>query len=313
MHHYQAPFWAFNTHLQTIIPALLRKAPQLNYQKEHFYFSDTDFTQLNWIKQNNTKLAVILPGLESNAQREYIRNTADILAKMKFDVLVPDHRSCGEQFNTFFRSYHSGNSNDLKEIIEKHHKAYQFIVLIGFSLGGNICLKYLGENKNASNIHQALCISTPLDLDYSSRLLELPKNKIYQTRFVKKLKKRLKTKALQFPELLNLEDLKKAQHIRDIDEIYTSKAHGFKDASHYYEVNSSIRFVSEITVPTTIINAQNDPMIFLREHEISLLQSNPNIQLILEKEGGHVGFPLGFFTTKNYYEKLLPQLIRAFH
>ena len=247
--------------------------------------------------------------MESNAEREYVKNMADILYKNKLDVLVPDHRSCGDTFNTLYRSYHSGNSSDLRQIINSESKEYNKVFLIGFSLGGNILLKYLGEKGVSEKVGKSFCVSTPLDLKFSSFLLESPSNTIYRKRFVRMLKARLFKKAELYPKLLSKLDIEKAETIKDIDDLYTSKAHGFLDANEYYEFNSSNKFIKGISTTTHIINAQNDPMIFLRDHEIALLTSNTHIKLHLQDQGGHVGFPTSLFTKLNFYESFILQHI----
>lgn len=303
--HYKPPFWAFNRHLQTIIPSLFRKAPNLIYSKENFVFEDGDFTQLNFLTSQSKNLAIIIPGMESNAEREYVRNLASRIQKRNWNVLIPDHRSCGDKMNNKYRSYHSGNTSDLREIIDSIAKPYKNITLIGFSLGGNITLKYLGEKKPNNKIIKAFAISTPLDLAYSSQLLEKKENAIYSKRFMRKLKKRLFSKQLQFPNKVKKEDIIKLKTLKDFDNLYTSQAHGFKDADEFYKLNSSINFIDKISTETHIINAQNDPMIFLRHHEVSKINSNKKIFLHLERAGGHVGFPKALFATNNYYENLI--------
>lgn len=247
--------------------------------------------------------------MESNAERAYVRNLANVCQKKGLDVLVPDHRSCGDVFNKLYRSYHSGNSADLREILNHASEQYNKVFLIGFSLGGNIVLKYLGEQDVNNKISKAFCISTPLDLSYSSTLLEKTENTVYRKRFVKKLKYRLLKKAEQFPDKLMKSDISKAFTIKDIDDLYTSKAHGFKDAEEYYRINSSKNFIHNIEVETHLFNAQNDPMIFLRTFEIEQLQSNTAIHLHLQEEGGHVGFPSSLFEKYNFYEKAILHLI----
>lgn len=301
---YKQPFWAFNGHLETIVPALLRQSPPFNYSIEPLTLEDSDNIQLNWYSNNHRRLAVILPGLESNAERNYVKSLVLYLSKEGFDVLVPDHRGCGTKMNKLYRSYHSGNTEDLKAVLHSTKvAAYQEKYLLGFSLGGNIVLRYLGEEGSKSVFKKAATISAPFDLSLCSAALEKPSTRLYRKRFVRNLKIRLHQKATAFPNKLSRATIDNCQTIKDIDDVYTAPAHGFIDADDYYTQCSSERVLDNITTQTLIINAANDPIIPIKDQSKELLHKNKAISFIMTEKGGHVGHPTLLIRGKNWYER----------
>ena len=168
---------------------------------------------------------------------------------------------------------------------------YDEIVLKGFSLGGNITLKYLGERESIpKEIKAAVAVSVPCFLAGSARELHTFQNTLYARRFKKHLIARLTIKQKQFPDHITLNEIKSIKTLYDFDDIYTSKAHGFEDAQDYYKQCSSLQFLDNIKTPTLILNAQNDsflsPECFPKEDA----QTNKNLFLEMPKNGGHVGF-----------------------
>lgn len=306
---YTPPFWAINKHIETIVPSLLKSGPNVSYQKEVYELEDGDFIELNWINKHRKVLTVILPGLESTANRSYVKSMAHYVEKsLHSDILVPNHRGCQEIPNRLFRSYHAGNSGDL-ELIFNHPviKKYLTINLIGFSLGGNIVLKTLGERK--LKIHRACTISAPLDLYKSSKALSSKENKLYNNRFTKNLKERLRLRSSIFPDDLSQEAINACKSVKNIDDLYTAPAHGFRDAIHYYSQNSSIKFIPEISTPTLMINAENDPMIPISEDEKTIVRRNKSIHFLVTKKGGHVAHPNTFLSGINWYEKRVTEFL----
>lgn len=299
---YSKPFWAFNEHVETIVPSLLRWAPKIKYTKVWIPTPDQDEIQLNFSKVNADKLVIIIPGLESNAERGYIRRMVRYLNKVGFDVLVPDHRGCGDRTNKNFRSYHSGNSLDLHYSIKNIKNSYKEVNLIGFSLGGSIVLNYLADYPS-NPIKQAITISAPLDLNASSKKLEQPTAKIYNDRFVKKLANRLAIKVSLSNGTLYKSDLNACLTLRDIDNIYTAPAHGYKNAHDYYSNCSSSAKLELIASPTLFIYAENDPLIATSQALYEQLEKHETIQPLITEHGGHVAHSSSLLQTKNWYEK----------
>jgi predicted alpha/beta-fold hydrolase len=189
------------------------------------------------------------------------------------------------------RFYHSGATDDLDTVI--HHaidqKKYNEIYLIGFSLGGNITLKYLGERQPDPIIKKAVAISVPLNLRTSCETISLRSNWVYSNRFLKSLKKKVKTKAALRNDI-DITNIDKLKTLREFDDAYTAPLHGYKDAIHYYTECSSIRFVKNITIPALIINAKNDPFLGDDCYPSEMLKDHPYVIFESPERGGHVGF-----------------------
>ena len=252
---YHPPRWATNGYVETIIPALFRKAPAFETESGRLKTPDGDELWLNWKRRPASKLAVIVPGLESDATKTYIKSLSRLLFHAGYDILVPDHRG-GVRANRLFRSYHSGNTGDLDLILTSDRvSAYEEVFLTGFSLGGNIVLKYLGEKKENTLVRKAAAISTPFDLNRCSGALEHRRNFLFSRRFLKSMKRRLSEKIRHFPGRIPPQALKNCKSVREFDELYTAPAHGFESAEQYYTACSSRYFLKDIAVPTLLINA----------------------------------------------------------
>ncbi|RYD82452.1 MAG: alpha/beta fold hydrolase [Sphingobacteriales bacterium] len=225
---YKAPFWAVGGHTQTILPALFRKVKLVNFQQEKISTPDGDFLYADWLRNKHKKLAILSHGLEGNSHSGYILGMAKLLHANGFDVLAWNHRTCTGEINLTQRMYHSGNSEDLRTVLNYvlALNLYDEIDLVGFSMGGNITLKYLGEGaENISTlIKKAVVFSVPVDLDSSGKKLEKAFNKIYLNRFLKSLKAKILQKHIQSPGLIkNIEKLQKANNFYDFDEWFTSR------------------------------------------------------------------------------------------
>jgi predicted alpha/beta-fold hydrolase len=286
---YIRPYILFNRHLETIYPALFRKVEPVVARHERIDTPDDDFLDLYWATQEAEKLVILCHGLEGNARRPYMQGMARAFYLHGFDVLMWDYRGCGEEMNRTLRFYHSGSSDDLHLVI-KHAaaKGYREINLVGFSLGGNITLKYLGERREDSvTIHRAVTFSVPMDLASSCRKISRPENMIYAYRFLRSLKDKV-TRKSRIMEGLDVTHLPGIWTLTQFDDRYTAPLHGFEDASDYYTRCSAIRFLDAIETPTLIVNARNDP--FLSAECFPRVDEHPFITFEAPIKGGHAGF-----------------------
>jgi len=250
---------------------------------------------LDWSysKVKTNKLIILLHGLEGNAQRTYMTGTAKYFNNKEIDAVCINFRGCSGEENIMYRSYHSGATNDLVDIIDHilNTKHYSEIFIKGFSLGANVTLKYLGErNEIPKQIKAAIAVSAPCSLYGSCIELHKLKNKPYHDMFKRDLKEKLKLKQKLFPEEISISEIYKIKTLLDFDNVYTSKAHGFKDALDYYEKSSSLQFLPNIKIPTLILNAKNDSFLSQDCYPIKEAVENPNLFLEMPKHGGHVGF-----------------------
>jgi uncharacterized protein len=301
---YQRPKWLFSGHLETIYPALFRKVELQKPEKERIATSDGDFLDLDWYRNGHSRLVILSHGLEGNSTRSYMLGMAREFVAKGYDVLSWNLRGCSEEMNRKVIFYHSGATYDLDAVVLHAQKCYQEINLIGFSLGGNLSLKYLGEKSNSNcKIKKAVAISVPLDLAGSSKKISSGNNIIYSKRFLKTLKEKVIRKSKAFPGELPLGQLPRIKTLRDFDEYFTAPLHGFSDAEEYYQVNSSLQFLNQITVPTLLLNAQNDPFLTESCFPVKLARTLDHIYCEFPKHGGHVGFS-GPSGEKRYFSEL---------
>ena len=291
---YTAPLFFVSKHLETIYPVVFRNIKDVNFKRERIELNDGDFLDIDWIKKGNKRLLILCHGLEGNTTSKYLQGMAKAASNNHYDIAALNYRGCSGEINRNFRFYHSGETNDLDAVIQfiisKNH--YIEIGLIGFSVGGNIILKYLGEKEKTLSplIKAAVNFSAPCDLKASANTLAKWHNKLYLDRFLKSLRLKIEAKTKQFPSSINLNNYNTIKNFTDFDERYTAPIHGFQDASDYYKKCSSIHYISKITLPTLLVSALNDP--FLSEECYPFEQAKKNDQFFLEtpKKGGHCGF-----------------------
>jgi predicted alpha/beta-fold hydrolase len=299
--HYTPPFFLFNRHFETIYPALIRKVDFSFEKKELIPTPDDDVLEIALSSCNSEKLVIISHGLEGSMERPYIRGMAKACLENGFDVMAWNYRGCGMEMNRQLRFYHSGATDDLDTLINYAIKTnrYASINLIGFSLGGNITLKYMGEDRERSSLLQkVMAISVPMDLETSCNKLLQPDNLIYHNRFLKSLKNKIITKS-KLMKGLDVSDIERIKTLKAFDDRYTSILHGFSNAAEYYNKCSSIRFVSAIRNKTLILNAANDPFLSKACYPEALVKDHEFVKLEIPMFGGHVGFTQ--INKKNLY------------
>tara|TARA_R110002050_G_scaffold16719_2_gene50603 strand:- start:70697 stop:71659 length:963 start_codon:yes stop_codon:yes gene_type:complete len=292
---YNPPFLFKNGHFSTIYSGLIRKVDHVIQERERIRLPDGDFIDLDWsfAKKASKKVTILLHGLEGNAQRPYITGSAKQLNSNGFDACAVNFRGCSGESNLLFRSYHSGATEDLKAVIQHllETKNYNAIYIKGFSLGGNMALKYLGETTDIPvAIKGAIAVSVPCNLHSSLKQLLQPKNMLYASRFKKHLIDKLIIKQKLFPDKISDTDIKNIKTLKDFDDIYTSKAHGFQNAIDYYTKSSCLQFLPKINIPTLIINSQNDSFLGPECYPYKEAKTNSKVYLETPKHGGHVGF-----------------------
>lgn len=292
---YEAPWWLPGAHLQTIVPSLSRRHRRVTLENERLELPDGDFLDLEWKRDGRKRLAILCHGLEADAGASYIQMTARILSEHGWDILAWSYRGCGEEMNRLPRFYHSGATEDLASVIRhalEEHPAEK-IDLVGFSLGGNLVLKHLGELSDEAppRLHRAVAFSVPCDLACSSRTLDTVFNRhVYMRRFIRTLADKVRRKHGIFPDDLDPRGLNSIRTFREFDDRYTAPLHGFQDAEDYWTRSSSKDFLERIRIPSLLVNALNDP--FLGQGCFPRDQAGRNPRLILEtpEGGGHLGF-----------------------
>ena len=299
--HYQPPFYLFNGHLQTIVPSLSRKVPEVAYERERLELPDGDFLDLDWSRlpprRPTDALTIVSHGLEGDTQRPYARGMVRALNHAGLDALAWNYRSCGGEMNRLLRSYHLGDTGDLDTVIRHALSTgrYRRIYLTGFSAGGNVTLKYLGENaaRVPAEVKRAAVFSVPTDLRASSIHIARPQNQVYLRRFLKSLRQKIRDKAVLMPGQVDVEGLELLRDFPQFDDKYTAPMHGFASADAYYAHASSGQYLAGICIPTLLVNAQNDPFLPPSCYPQEVAAASDFVFLETPAAGGHVGFPQG--------------------
>jgi uncharacterized protein len=288
---YNAPVLLFNKHLETIYPSLLRKVKLQPYKRERIVTPDQDFLDLDWLEQKSPSLAIISHGLEGNTDRAYVKGMAKAAYQAGLDVLAWNYRGCSEEINKQLRFYHSGATDDLDYVI--HHaiktNRYEKIYLVGFSLGGNLTLKYLGEATRPAQIKRAVVFSVPIELESSCEKISQPSNWVYSRRFLNSLRDKIIRKHALMPDL-DIKHIHSIKTLMEFDDHFTGPIHGFKNAHEYYYKNSAIRFMENITTPTLLVSALNDPFLSPECYPNDQFKQHSYIRIETPSRGGHVGF-----------------------
>ncbi len=288
---FSAPAFLANGHVQTIMGAFLRRGRRVRFQRERLELEDGDFLDLGWLRQGRDRLAILSHGLEGSAEQGYIRGMAAALASAGWDTLAWNFRGCGENPNRLVRLYHSGATEDLRPVIERAAASYSRIALVGFSLGGNLTLKYMGEAPPHHAIKAAVAISAPVDLATAARRLDRRfSNRIYLRRFIKSLVGKVEEKARRFPDQIDARGSWALRTFQEFDDRYTSRLHGFRDAADYWRQASARPHLPRIAQPTLLLNARNDPFLPPKCFPFPEAERNPCLFLEAPESGGHLGF-----------------------
>jgi len=289
------PFRSAN--LSTLYPPLFRPTPQYRCVRERIDTPDKDFLDIDRHQSRvgeSRKLAVISHGLEGHSRKKYILGMAHMVTGLGYDAACWCQRGCSDDPNRLPRFYHSGETDDLHSVITHclSDGKYDEAVLIGFSMGGNQILKYLGENPDRipQQVSAAATFSVPCDLAATGKILSLRSRRIYHEYFMLGLRKKVRIKAEIFPEIVDPSKLNGITSLRMFDDRYTAPLCGFNDADDYYAKSSCNQFLGNIRVPTLLVQAKNDPFLPSRCYPRAEAEANDNLFLEMPKHGGHVGF-----------------------
>jgi predicted alpha/beta-fold hydrolase len=300
---YRAPLWLPNSHVQTIVPALFGRRPEVNYRRERWTTPDGDFIDLDWLgypphsaPTADAPLFVLFHGLEGSSASHYARSLMAAAREHGWHGVVPHFRSCSGPLNLLPRFYHLADSNEVDWVLRRLRNVHGGpIVAAGVSLGGNVLLRWLGERReDASFIAAAAAISAPLDVHAGGQALSQGFGKVYTRSFLKTLKLKAQRKLVQYPGLFDLDDMLACRTMYEFDDVVTAPLHGFRNADDYWTRSTTRPLLPAVTVPTLVLNARNDPFlpgtVLPSRNEVSSA-----IELDQPEHGGHVGFMTGPF------------------
>ena len=322
---FKAAWWLTNSHLQTLYPALLRNAPNPpDYRRERLITPDHDFIDIDYCGYGNRPLIMLIHGLTGSSQSEYIKGLQSTLLKQGFRSAAINFRGCSGQSNNRARSYHSGETEDIHFLYQtlRQREPEMPIGVVGFSLGGNVVLKWLGEHGDRLKLFAAVAVSVPLLLDICATKLDNGFAKCYRGNLLKDLKVYMHVKLQHLENIGQSEEAAKIKALGDLstinsfwqyDDRVVAKLHGFNDVHDYYRRSSSRQYLKLISVPTLLIQAVDDPFM-TTEVLPGLGEISPYVHLELTEHGGHVGFISGLIPFKPEYwlEQRIPEFLMQY-
>ncbi len=319
---FKAAWWLKNPHLQTLYPALIRPNPELALRRERLITPDQDFIDLDWYGEDQQPLVILLHGLSGNSQSSYIVGLQRSLSNHGFRSVTLNFRGCSGEYNHTARCYHSGETEDIHFLYQtlRQREPNTPIAAIGFSLGGNVLLKWLGEQGHQLSLFAAVAVSVPFVLNACATKLDQGFSKIYRNHLLGELKKYIQEKHRYLLHINKHEEANKIAQLGDLSDINSfwqyddrvvAKLHGFKSSLDYYQRSSSRPFLKAIAVPTLLIQAADDPfMSHLVIPDIDELSSY--VQLEQTPKGGHVGFIMGNnpFKPRYWLDQRIPEFLK---
>lgn len=268
-----------------------RNLPPGRYPEHFDYYQTEELVKVLAVRNEPVISArgdlVVLHGLEGSHQSGYMLSMAAAALEAGFRVHRLNMRTCGGTESLAPTLYHAGLTSDLKFVVSQLAGP---VYLAGYSLGGNVVLKAMGEWGEQAPVRAAVAISTPLDLMACCLRMQEPRNWIYSQKFIKSLKARYRRRHEAYPEVFPLDGLEQVRSVLEFDDRFTSKAFGFGDAANYYGTQSSRGFLANIRRPALLIHSADDPLIPVRVYEQAGIANNTALRLELTRHGGHVGF-----------------------
>jgi len=278
--------------------------------RKRLELSDGDFLDLDFSSSPSSKnggeatpIVVILHGLEGSSRAPYVQTLVKEICADGWNAVAFNMRGCSGEGNRLKETYHSGKTEDLESVlrhlIEKEGR--QKIYLVGYSIGGNILLKWLGEYGNSvpPQIQKAAAISVPYDLTRSVELMDCGLNRrIYTRALLRRLKAKIRLKEKQFPNVIRYDDIKKCTTFREFDRKVTAFLNGFPSAENYWASTSCKHFLKSITVPTLLIHAENDPFFPAKLLPFEAIRNSDYLYPLIVPNGGHLGFIAGQWPWK---------------
>jgi predicted alpha/beta-fold hydrolase len=294
---YRPAWWVPGPHAQTLWGKLFRRSANFRPRAERWETPDGDFVDIHRLDgPSGAPRLFLLHGLEGTVRSHYV---AGFFAEAErrgwaADLLV--FRGCGPELNRARRFYHSGETTDLAfalgRVLVEHPSSP--IVLAGVSLGGNVLLKYLGELGDSAPVQfrAAAGVSVPFDLERGSRFISQGFSRVYDRHFLRSLKRKAAAKLFRYPDLFDIQALRRARTMYDFDDVVTAPVHGFVDAHDYYNRSSSLRWLAHIRRPTLLLSAIDDPFLPARvlDEVRTVASANACLHLDFTPHGGHVGF-----------------------
>jgi predicted alpha/beta-fold hydrolase len=258
---FRAPWWLKSAHLQTVFAPLLRRGPAVPLRRQRIELDDGDFLDLDWTPREHGPVVLVLHGLEGSSDSPYVRGILRTAHARGWRALVMHFRGCSGEPNRLPRTYHSGDTGDLAEVVEKLLAGGDIPALaaVGYSLGGNVLLKWLGERGAGAPLAAAVAVSVPYTLSLAADRLRQGVSRVYQRRLISDLRAKLQRKFSTAPSPIDLGRVNASRDFWEFDDAVTAPLHGFHDVHDYYTRSSSRQYLRNIDIPTLILHAEDDP------------------------------------------------------
>jgi uncharacterized protein len=287
-----------NPHLLTILGNFVRRRLDLERFPVHEQRIETEpgvsiLVHTHYPKQTPAGEIVMVHGLEGSSHAGYIRSMSQLALEHGFAVHRTNMRSCGGMDDECRTMYHAGLTADTLAILKQiRARTDVALFLVGYSLGGNVALKLAGElEDNARDLLTGVvAVSTPIDLAECVRALRKPENRLYEWRFLRALRRRIRRRATKYPASYSVDKLQAVRSVYEFDDAFVAPFFGFGTADNYYATQSSIRFLPSVRIPALLIQAKDDPMIPFEIFSDRRVTGNPNIEVRAVEHGGHLGF-----------------------
>ena len=304
-------WWLPGPHLQTLWPALARRPPRVATTRERVELPDGDFLDIDWTGGSGP-IVLVLHGLQGSSRSRHVRGLLAALHRRGFRGAVMHFRGCSGEPNRLLRTYHSGETGDLDHVVRRlrdRHPATP-LAAVGFSLGGNVLLKWLAERGAGAEVAAASAVSVPFLLGRVADRLERGFSRLYKRHFIADLHRTIARKFRGRPGPLDLDAVRRDWSFRGFDDRVTARLHGFRDAEHYYAVASCRQYLRGVARPTLIVHALNDPFM-TRDLVPTRRELAPSIRLELGPAGGHVGFVEGSppWSARYWLEDRIPRFL----
>jgi len=309
---FKPAWWLPSPHLQTLWPVVFRRRTTPELIQQRYELKDGDFIDLCWSKKAGQPVVLLLHGLEGSLQSHYAGNLMVVLEQAGFRPVLMHFRGCSGKPNRLPRSYHSGDTGDLAAVVEYINSLPDCYVYaaIGFSLGGNVLLKWLGQTGDSNPLQSAIAVSVPFRLADAAGRLEQGISRLYEIHLLNSLRRSYNAKFQQMKSPLNVE-VDQLKNFREFDDKVTAPLNGFNGVDHYYCESSCRQYLRDIRVSTRIIHALDDPFMF-PESVPGQNELSDKVDLLVVKNGGHVGFVSGRYPWKPeyWYEHKIIEFLR---
>lgn len=298
--HFKPAGWCPGAHTQTIFAHLYRPAPKIQYQRRRLETPDGDFLDLDFLPgHKDAPLVLILAGLEGNAWSKYVRSLVNEIQKMGWRACAMNYRGSSGERNRLPQTYHSGKTEDVDSVVNALMEVEypRKIFMVGYSIGGNMLLKWLGEqgSKARDKVERAMAVSVTYDLEKSVGLMDRGFNReIYTRKLLTQLKWKAFWKQKQFPQkLFDPWKVWFSSTFKEFDHEVTAPLNGFQGAFDYWSRSSCLKFLPDIRVQTALLHSEDDPFFPGALFPHDAVKRSEYLETIWTLHGGHLGFVTG--------------------